>query len=204
MRPPRALFCDFPLGRPLGRPNDAAFQHHVLAALFALLTRPRGPVVETFPVALDDAVDQPFVCPVPPRVDANVPPAVGEARGLRQAFDRGARRGVRARAGPETVEQCLRAFELVRTGVHWEEAGFPLPPRRAGLAVQGYYEQAAAGLAHNVPGARSAETWFVYHTLAGEAIRGARDSMRASGVPDEMWFGLISQHQRESDPGQLH
>ena len=35
--PPRALHCEFPLGRPLGRPNDPEFQHDVLARAFALL-----------------------------------------------------------------------------------------------------------------------------------------------------------------------
>ena len=31
MQPPRALYGEFPLGRPLGVPNDPAFQHDVLA-----------------------------------------------------------------------------------------------------------------------------------------------------------------------------
>ena len=30
-QPPRALWCDFPLGRPLGKPQDPEFQHDVLA-----------------------------------------------------------------------------------------------------------------------------------------------------------------------------
>jgi hypothetical protein len=43
--PPRALFLDFPLGYPLGDPNDAAMQTRILLSLFALLG-------ETVPPAL--------------------------------------------------------------------------------------------------------------------------------------------------------
>ena len=49
VRPPRALFCGFPYGLALGKPNDADFQHRVLADAFALLDRDCGPVLEEFP-----------------------------------------------------------------------------------------------------------------------------------------------------------
>ena len=32
LQPPRSLWVSFPLGRPLGVPNDAAFQHRVIDA----------------------------------------------------------------------------------------------------------------------------------------------------------------------------
>jgi len=35
--PPRALFVDFPLGYPLGPPNDAALQMQVIMASLAVL-----------------------------------------------------------------------------------------------------------------------------------------------------------------------
>lgn len=49
MQPPRALWVSFPLGRPLGVPGDAAFQHRVIAAALALFERPGGPVLEDYP-----------------------------------------------------------------------------------------------------------------------------------------------------------
>lgn len=49
MQPPRALWVSFPLGRPLGKPGDAAFQHEVIGAALNLLNRPSGPVLEDFP-----------------------------------------------------------------------------------------------------------------------------------------------------------
>ena len=45
IRPPRALWVPFELGRPLGPPNDEAFQHRVLKAALDLLAAPSGPVL---------------------------------------------------------------------------------------------------------------------------------------------------------------
>lgn len=49
IRPPRALWVPFPLGRPLGAPNDPAFQGRVVRAALALLERTEGPVLEDYP-----------------------------------------------------------------------------------------------------------------------------------------------------------
>ena len=49
-RPPRAVMTPFPLGRPLGEPNDPAFQRRVLMQALKLLERTDGPVIlEHFP-----------------------------------------------------------------------------------------------------------------------------------------------------------
>jgi hypothetical protein len=45
LRPPRALYVPFPFGMAMGHPGDAAQQHRVLAALFALLDK-TPPVLE--------------------------------------------------------------------------------------------------------------------------------------------------------------
>src|ERR687898_1894693 len=65
-RPPRALHCEFPLGRPLGRPGDPEFQRRVLSAAFALLQRRDGPVLEDFPETITDEANTPLACPPPP------------------------------------------------------------------------------------------------------------------------------------------
>lgn len=49
MQPPRALWVPFPLGRPLGKPGDAAFQLDVIRAALGLLDRSEGPVLEDYP-----------------------------------------------------------------------------------------------------------------------------------------------------------
>jgi len=65
MQPPRSLWVTFPLGRPLGVPNDAAFQHRVITAALDLFARRNGPVLEDYP---EDAplvsVESAPACPV--------------------------------------------------------------------------------------------------------------------------------------------
>jgi hypothetical protein len=42
---PRSLWVPFELGRPLGTPNNAAFQKHVISSALELLEAPSGPVL---------------------------------------------------------------------------------------------------------------------------------------------------------------
>lgn len=48
IKPPRALFVPFPMGFPLGAPNNPALQHRVIAAALRLLERNDLPVLENF------------------------------------------------------------------------------------------------------------------------------------------------------------
>ena len=49
VKPPRALWLNFPMGRPMGKPNDPIYQMKVIRAAFSLLDKPSGPVLEDFP-----------------------------------------------------------------------------------------------------------------------------------------------------------
>lgn len=64
MRPPRILWVSFPLGRPLGKPGDSAFQTDVIKQTLALLESPQGPVLADYPTDLPDIDVQPPACPV--------------------------------------------------------------------------------------------------------------------------------------------
>lgn len=55
IRPPRALWVPFELGRPLGAPNDPAFQRRVLLSALELLEASEGPLLVEFP---DDAPEK--------------------------------------------------------------------------------------------------------------------------------------------------
>ena len=48
IKPPRALFVSYPLGHPLGEPNDSELQTRIMRAAFALLARNDAPVFEMF------------------------------------------------------------------------------------------------------------------------------------------------------------
>ena len=190
--PPRGLWCDFPLGRPLGTPGDAAFQHRVLAHAFRLLDA-TGPVVEAFGEAIDDDVTDVMACPLPPRHDANAHPAVDEARGLRPAYERAvARYGNRAGTGravdADGVPGAVEALVRVVDGVDWKEAGIPGVPARVAQDIRGYYETAALGLADHVPSAWAGTRWFFDETETGRLLLAARLVMRDAGVKQPVWF----------------
>ena len=48
IRPPRAMWCSFELGRPFGAPGEPDFQRRVLIEALNLLERTDGPILETF------------------------------------------------------------------------------------------------------------------------------------------------------------
>lgn len=67
IKPPRALWCPFELGRPFGAPNAPEFQKRVLKEILQLLERTDGPILEDFPDSPPDAgeVDtEGWACPV--------------------------------------------------------------------------------------------------------------------------------------------
>lgn len=49
IKPPRALWVSFPLGRPLGNPDEPEFQRRVVQHALELLERDAGPVLEDYP-----------------------------------------------------------------------------------------------------------------------------------------------------------
>ena len=73
LKQPRSLWVSFPLGRPLGVPNDAAFQHRVIDAALTLLGRERGPVLEDYGEDVPEiATESAPACPVTfPRDDSS-------------------------------------------------------------------------------------------------------------------------------------
>jgi D-proline reductase (dithiol) PrdB len=192
MAPPRALHCEFPLGRPLGKPQDAEFQHRVLSEAFALLERPRGPVLEDFPETLESADEEPLACALPPRYDPNLPAAVDEAKALRSAYDRArtarGRTSVGRAIAPDEIPDALGAFVRIAEGTPWNEAGLPSLPMAVAADIRAYYEELAVELADGPPGPWASERWFYDRTEAGRAILEARRAMKAAKAPFPMWF----------------
>ena len=192
--PPRGLWCDFPLGRPLGRPGDPEFQHRVLDRALSLLEAD-GPVFEEFGESITDDVTEVLACPVPARHDAGAHPAVDEARGLRQAYDRAVERfGNRIGAGrvvdADQLPGAIEAFVRVAEGTPWKEAGIPGIPARVAQDIRGYYETAAIGLADHAPGAWVGTRWFYDETRTGAVMLAARAAMRDAGEKHNVWFYL--------------
>jgi hypothetical protein len=190
--PPRGLWCDFPLGRPLGRPGDAEFQHRVLARAFALLHSPE-PIIDAFPETVSDGSDEILACSLPPASNGDLHPAVAEARGLRPAYDRAVTRyGNRAGTGravdADHVPVAIDALVRVADGTPWKQAGVPGIPARVAQDIRGYYETAAVGLAEHAPSAWAGTRWFFEQTEAGRIVLAARAAMREAGEKQPIWF----------------
>ena len=187
LQPPRALHCEFPLGRPLGRPNDPQLQRRILLSAFDLLNEKAGPVLETFPEKIMDGTAEPLACPMPERSDLNVIPAVDEARGLRSAYDRTFdRRGVSQvgrTCGPDEIPAMLEAFNLVADGVPWNEVGLLGNPIDVAMDIRAYYEEAAIALVDHVPSAQSGVSWLYQKTETGALMRAAQLEIKKQNLP---------------------
>ena len=193
--PPRGLFCDFPLGRPLGAPGDVAFQRRVIEHAFALLGRDE-PVVEDYDVAIDDETPEILMCPLPARMDPDAHPAVDEAKGLRPAYERavekyGNRAGAARLLDAEAIPAAIEAFIRVAEGHPWKQAGIPGIPARVSQDIRGYYEMAAMEIGGHTPAAWAGYRWFLEATKTGEVIRTARNAMRDAGVKETLWRFLL-------------
>lgn len=197
--PPRALHCEFPLGRPLGRPNDPEFQHDVLARAFALLDAPAGPVLVDHPDVIETD-EQPVACNLPPRFDPSLPPAVDEARGLRRAYDRSlARRGVSSVGrviSADQVPDALGVLHAIAEGADWKTAGIPGGNTTAVCHdIRTYYEEAALELVDGpAPEGRGMEAWFYERTEGGRTVLAARAAIRDAGGKFPVWFYMSSGH----------
>jgi hypothetical protein len=201
-RPPRALYCDFPLGRPLGHTGDPQYQHGVLRAAFSLLDEPcdKVPVLAQYPEVIHDSGDEPLACALPARYDPDAHPAVDEARGLVHAFERtrlaaGGRTGFGKVLGAENVGVALEAFAQVAAGASWEEVG-PVPdPVAASTDIRSFYEEAALSLADHTPAARQAEAWFFNGTEAGKVLLAAQRAMKAAGNKASFLVVPLNRHE---------
>ena len=110
LEPPRTLWVTFPLGRPLGRPNDPAFQHRVIAAALDLLQRETGPVLEDYPEdAPGSDLENAPACPISFRTDAStwIGRLTGELSRLAPWYEIGLQR----RNGRTLVGVCTSPIE---------------------------------------------------------------------------------------------
>lgn len=191
-KPPRALYVEFPLGRPLGRPDDPELQTAVLHAAFELLERNDAPFIVDYPEIIEEASEEPATCPMPPRHDPDLHAAIDEARGLRGAYQRNVEATGRTLLGRVTSPDLDGVVALIEKMIRLE-AGETLDDvglaEGAGIAagqdIRAYYEEAGLQLADNATGSRSLESWFYRTTETGQLIRRAQKVMKEQGTGDD-------------------
>ncbi len=195
IRPPRALWVPFILGRPFGVPGDAEFQRRVLLAALRLLEAPSGPVLEDYPEdapPASTAEGEGFACPV----SFGKPPASEGLAGALQreiaelapwhelALNRCGRTTV-ALSGlaPGAAAKVISDFIAdPRTPAFRNDIPLALALRLATQDLKAFYLEAVAVQ----PGARAAldaRGWFWRGTAAGSAFLEVREACLK--CPDE-------------------
>ena len=199
IRPPRALWVPFELGRPLGVANDPGFQRDVLRSALALSEAPAGPVLVDYPHDAP-AGDEPaaWACPVafapPPAASASEALArdlATEAARLRPWYEQARRTrgrttvGVSGKdvAGLETMTALLAAFargEDAPGDPRTESDGWarPMPSLAKYIAddLRAYYfEAATAQPGRAAPSAAQLNDWLFGETLLGRVLLDVRE-----------------------------
>ena len=199
MEPPRALWADFPLGRPLGHPQDPEFQHDVLRRAFALLEEESGPVLVHHPDVIE-ADETPLSCSIPPAYDADASAAAQEIRGIRSAYDRAVEAlgatGVGRSIDADEIESAVDVLQTIVDGTPWNEAGIP-GKNTISLVhdIRTYYEEASTQLVDGPPPAgRAAEAWFYEQTETGKVVMAARAAIKDAEGPFPVWFYMAPGH----------
>lgn len=195
MNVPRALYTRFPLGLSLGEAGDREFQNEVLQAAFGLLEETGGPVIREFPVSISPTGSEPLVCPLPPRLNAELHAAIDEAQALKAAHDRASQKTQRTSIGmqisAEQIPEALSRFVRIVEGEQWDDVGFPANSIYGTVHdIRCYYEELACELAEGPVGPWATEEWFYESTAAGQLILKARRAMQDQNAEQSIWFGL--------------
>ncbi|MBI2851541.1 MAG: hypothetical protein HYX84_00335 [Chloroflexi bacterium] len=192
IKPPRALWVPFELGRPLGAPNDPAFQRKVLMAALKLLERPAGPVLEDFPEDAPASAGEPalLACPyIPPTEVTEGTEAEklcqcfkAEVASLRPWYDISLQKRQRSTVGVSKLSMkeigdflCSFLIQGIPPNPR-TEIPFASEIRYAADDLKAYYIESVTAQ----PGAETTDSkalaeWFWKDTFAGKVLLGARE-----------------------------
>ncbi len=205
MKPPRALWVPFMLGRPFGAPDEPDFQRKVLRDLLMLLERPAGPVLEDFPeeapAGTTSDADAAFACPVSfaKAVVDDGNPALALQREIAQLapwYDL-----ARKRRGRSTVGiSGMRIEDAAAHAASYLDATPAAPPSgfTAGVALKrvcddlkAYYYEAVAAQPGNLK-AKDIERWFWHETTAARVFLAIQQVCLKSADKSLLPLGKIS------------
>lgn len=212
IRPPRALWVPFELGRPFGVPHDAAFQSRVLQAVLDLFEAAEGPVLidypEEAPGSGPDGMEG-LACPIrfdaPSSQEETLEAAVlREIHELQPWYDLSVEQRQRTTVGVTG----LAIGDSARTLASWLTSSPPLdtvnghtPAAMLKLAVEdlrAFYFEAAAGQPQgDAIGSKQLADWFWSETSAAKLLLALRDRLIADDDPALQMLGHNSVVPRE-------
>ncbi len=191
MKPPRALWVPFDLGRPLGPPNDAAFQRRVLVATLELLDAESGPVLADYP---EDAPagdgHATWACPINLDADPVDSSEVsqlqaafkGEVTKMRSWYDLAVKKRGRTTVGvsgldPDAAADFVAAF--LDEGVPDSPRG-DMPPalllKLAAEDVKAYYFEAVTAQPGGAAESDALAEWFWGETTGGKLLSAVKQA----------------------------
>lgn len=180
VRPPRALWVTFDLGRPLGIPDDPPFQRRVVKAALDLLARTDGPLIADYPEHVPEVTDfSGWACPInlaPSQVDS----LVAEIDRLAPWYDRSA-----ANLGRTTVG--VSGLDMPAAGALVSLALDGALPEAQALKeavddLRAYYLEAASAFPD--PGSAALrKKWFWDETKLAQALLALQPRLAASADP---------------------
>ena len=208
MQPPRALWVPFELGRPLGTPDNPAFQKRVLGSVLKLLEADGGPILADFPEDAPESSDDLTVlaCPV------NFTQVHGETAGtntLQSAFRReitamrpwyeiSLSKRKRTTVGVSGIELATLG-DFIYSFVQGKEPENPRPDTPLGYVLKyavedlkSYYvEGITAQPGQEGAASRLLQEWFWDETAAGKVLLDLKRVCQAS--PDKM-MNMMGEH----------
>ncbi|MYD73462.1 MAG: hypothetical protein F4Y11_04195 [Chloroflexi bacterium] len=208
MKPPRSLFVPFPLGRPLGSPDQPDFQRDVLQTALQLLETATETVLADYPHDAPTSGDDPWACAVAlaPPEPANESEAlrdqlVEEFRQLAPWHAESRKRRGRSTVGIsgaslDQIEDLANLLADFATGeepadgeIDWNH---PMPMRLkfASDDLRAFYhESATAQPGANYPTDADLNDWLFNQTLLGTVLRQIVSLMR--GSDDRRVSGMV-------------
>ena len=189
IRPPRALWVTFELGRPLGIPGDAPFQRRVVRAALDLLARTDGPLIADHPEHVAEPADfTGWACPI------NLAPA--QIDSLAAEVDRLATWYDRAVAALSRTTVGVSGLDMRAAGALVDQALAGDLPEAQALKqavddLKSYYLEAASAF----PDAGTPKTckeWFWSETRLGAALLALQPRLAASDNPQHRILGNLT------------
>jgi len=202
VRPPRALWVPFSLGRPFGPPNRPDIQLDVLKETLNLVNQPAAPALVDYPdtVVNEFEPENGWSCPVTfpdiqpeTETDALKAQLHTEVRLLRPWFDEGVRGRGRTTVGisgkgAESIGEMLEIMAFFARGLEITVPdGYkqPMPALLRYLAadIRAFYGEAATSKpGETVPVPEDLEQWFFLETVAGDIFYDVRERLLRADI----------------------
>lgn len=197
VKPPRALWVPFPLGRPLGPPKRPEVQIDVLRQTLALVDQGAAPALLDYPDIIEDEAlgEEGWSCPV---IFPSLEPITEsdslkvqlrtEVQLLRPWFDEGRRSRGRTTVGisgkgPDSIDDMLQVLVDFSAGADItvpDIFAHPMPRLLRFLTADikaFYFEAVTAKPGAMLPDSDALEEWFFLETMAGDVFYQVREKL---------------------------